>query len=123
MSDMNGLTPGQLGLYRKSHRRLLVGVSVAVGYFAAVVLLDSLIPWPHLGPIVAGGGFVVIGIVIWAMLGYRCPACKQVPRARMLAFGGGEVTYSSMVALFPRECSSCGVRFKERAEAGPKLKS
>lgn len=51
------------------------------------------------------------------MLGYRCPACKQVPKARTLAFGGSEATYSSMVALFPKECSSCGVRFMQAERA------
>jgi hypothetical protein len=30
----------------------------------------------------------------------------------MWSFGGAEVAYSSMLALFPKTCSECGVHFK-----------
>jgi hypothetical protein len=85
-------------------------------------VLGRFVPLERFGPVIGFGVFFVTGLVIWAMSGYRCPACGRMPRARMLAFGSAELTYSSMVAICPRACSSCGVRFKASVQpthAGP----
>jgi hypothetical protein len=111
---MKQLTREQSALYRKAHRHLLLGISVALLYCAGIVILGEFVPIERFGPLIGVGVFLVTGIVILVMLRYRCPACGQVPRARVWSLGGGEVAYSSMVALFPKKCSSCGVRFAAR---------
>lgn len=116
------LTSKQHERFRIAHRRLLVGVGLAIAYFGGVVVLSRVVPLEPYGPWIGIGVFALAGIVIWCMHGYRCPACGEVPRARVWSFWSGEVAYSSMVALFPEKCSSCGVRFRERG-LGPGVKS
>ena len=111
---MRHLTAQQYSKFRAAHRRLLIGVSLAVGYSAGVVLLNKIVPLDRFGLWIAVGWFPVTAWVIWCMHGFRCPVCEEVPRARVWAFGGGEVQYSSMVALFPKTCSSCGVQLTAR---------
>lgn len=113
---MKQLTRDQSDSYRKAHRHLLIGISVALLYCAGIVIVGKFVSIERFGPLIGVGVFLVTGIVIWVMLRYRCPACGQVPRARVWSFWSGEVAYSSMVALFPKRCSSCGVRFAVRNE-------
>jgi len=106
------LTAEQLADFRARHRRLLKGIAVALGYSVGVVLIDKFVPLdPYAFWIVMGIFFVTI-FVLYCMFGYRCPVCKKPPKARMWSFGGAEVAYSSMLALFPKTCSECGVHFK-----------
>ncbi len=114
---MKQLTHQQHTKFQKAHRRLLLGLSFAVVYCMGIVLLGKVFPLDRFGLWITIGLFPLTALVIWCMHGFRCPVCSQVPRARMWAFGGGEVQYSSMVALFPRDCSSCGVQFTTGFEA------
>jgi predicted RNA-binding Zn-ribbon protein involved in translation (DUF1610 family) len=109
---MQQLTPEQFARFRAVHRRFLTGFTVAIAYCVGIVIVDRFMPLESYGFLLTVGFFVVTVLVVWAMFGYRCPACGQVPRAQMLAFGSAEITYSSMLALFPKTCSSCGVRLK-----------
>ena len=89
-------------------------VSIALAYCVGIVSVARFVPLEPFGHLVAIGGFVITALVIWSLFGFRCPACGGRPRARGLALGSSETTYSSMVALLPRTCSSCGVQLEIR---------
>jgi len=111
---MTQLTLDQQRRFQKAHRRFVIGVLIALMYCGGVGLAAQFVSLEPVGLLVTLGIFVVTGIVLWCMFGYRCPACGTTPRARVWSVGGGEVTYSSMVALFPRECSGCGIQLDAR---------
>jgi hypothetical protein len=105
------LTVEQYASHAASHRRLLSSLVVAIVYCAGIVAADSFVTLEPYGMYLAIAGFPVVGLVIWGMARFRCPVCRSTPQARSLSLASGEITYSSMVALFPKECSHCGVRF------------
>jgi hypothetical protein len=115
--DAKPLTAEQFVRFRRGHRRLLKGLGLVVGYCLALGLVDELIPLERFGFWIALGMFPVTAVLIWCMHGFRCPACGAVPRARVWSFWSGEVAYSSMVALWPKACSECGVEFSAPLEA------
>ena len=54
------------------------------------------------------------GVGLWTMVQmfrFKCPRCGTTPMAKRLSFGGGVVESSSFVALSPKQCQKCGVKF------------
>ena len=111
---MTQLNQDQQRRFQNVHGRFLMSVLLALVYCVGVVAIDRVVSLERFGLLITFGGFVVTGVLIGAMSGYRCPACGTTPRARVWSLGGGEVAYSSMVALFPRDCSCCGVQLNAR---------
>jgi hypothetical protein len=105
------LTADECSRYSKSHQRLLLAMAVALGYSVGIVLVDRIISLEAYGLYLGMGSLPITAFVIWAMANFRCPVCRSTPRAKALNFTSGQATYSSMVALFPKSCSHCGVRF------------
>ncbi len=105
------LTTEQYARYAAAHKRLLLSVFIAIVYCLGVVVVDRFASLEPYGLYITIGLFPVVGFVIWGMAGFRCPVCRSTPKARSLSLTSNEVAYSSMVALFPRECSFCGVQF------------
>ena len=106
------LTSEQYAQYRKAHQRLLRTLSIAVVYCVGFGVVDEFVSLERFGLFIAIALFPITGLVIWGMMGFRCPACGSAPRAKAASLSSSEVAYSSMIALFPEKCSSCGIRFE-----------
>ena len=66
----------------------------------------------------------IVGLfVVIAMLRFRCPVCREVPRAEFFLFDKFGFEYSSGVAFFPKKCRSCGVLFECDEQCGQALLS
>lgn len=105
------LSPEQYTEYRRSHRRLIAVLLLAVAYCVGIVIVHRFVSVDPVGFYITIAGFPIVGICIWGMAKFRCPVCRSTPRAKSIGFTSGEATYSSMVALRPEECAFCGVRF------------
>ena len=112
------LTTEQYAHYRAAHRRLLSVVLLAIVFCVGVVLVDRFVSLEPFGLYITIAWFPIVGICIWGMALFRCPVCRSTPRARSISFTSSDVTYSSMVALCPTECSFCGVRFAAVSSQG-----
>jgi hypothetical protein len=112
------LTTEQHSRYAAAHRRLLSSIAVAIAYCAGVVVVDRFVSLERYGLYITIAGFPVVAFVIWGMAGFRCPVCRSTPQARSISLTSSEITYSSMVALFPKECSYCGVRLSAERPRG-----
>lgn len=115
------LTAEQFVDFHARHRRLLLAISAALLYFGGVVLIGKSFPLKPYGFAITVGGFLVCIFGLYCMFRYHCPVCKKTPRARMWSFGGGEIVYSKMVALFPKTCSECGVHFRVEKDYPPSV--
>jgi hypothetical protein len=113
------LTVEQRVDFRARHRRLLRGIAVALVYSSSVVLIDKFVSLEPYGFAITVGGFIVVIFVLYCMFRYHCPVCKKAPKARMWSFSGTDVAYSSMLALFPKTCSECGVHLKLEEKIPP----
>lgn len=88
---------------------LVAALSVTLFVLSHFVLLDEYI-WMILLAVFAA----TINVIVRSWF-YKCPRCNKVPTAKRISFGG-DVSYSSAIALMPKQCSHCGVHFKDSNE-------
>lgn len=109
------LTEEQYAAFKASQRCFIWVMTFSLTFFSLLVLVGQAYNLESIGLGLAVFSLILIALIIWSMHGYRCPACGETPRARMWGLGASEMQYSSMVALKPKKCSSCGISFAKPA--------
>lgn len=105
------LSVDQYHEFRLRRNRVLIGLFGAFVWVAAAVLPQVLFGYKPSFFMIATPFFLLTVWLIIQLLRFKCPVCETVPMVTRPSFGTGEVAVTGFVALFPKKCLKCGVRF------------
>lgn len=116
MTTKEHLSQAEYKDFQSRRTRVVVGFCAALSYaLLLAVLKHTLHVEPNLALLLACG----FAIGIWVLLqlfGFKCPRCGTIPMMTRTSFGTGNAAVTGFVALRPKKCLKCGVRFTRPQE-------
>ena len=106
------LSPTEKARFEAGRKKFLTAVALVAALCVTLSVISHFMLLDDYSWIVLPALFAAIINVIVRSWSYKCPRCKKAPAAKRISFGE-EVSYSSAIALMPKQCSHCGVHFKD----------